>query len=75
MQCIYKAFMHLVIALIENPFNEFHTNMYNLIIFSQAESSITYYNFFSFKMNKTTKVLKENITFSRDSLFILDLFL
>lgn len=40
MQCIYKAFMHLVIALIENPFNEFHTNMYNLNIFSQAESSI-----------------------------------
>lgn len=67
--------MHLVIALIENPFNEFHTNMYNLIIFSQAESSITYYNNFSFKMNKTTKVLKENIIFSRDSLFILDLFL
>lgn len=75
MQCIYKAFMHLVIALIENPFNEFHTNMYNLIIFSQAKSSITYYNFFSFKMNKTTKVLKENIIFSTDSLFILDLFL
>lgn len=49
MQCIYKAFMHLVIALIENPFNEFHTNMYNLIIFSQAESSIIYYNFFHLK--------------------------
>lgn len=75
MQCIYKAFMHLVIALIENPFNEFHTNMYNLIIFHKQRVQSTYYNFFSFKMNKITKVLKENIIFSTDSLFILDLFL
>lgn len=59
MQCIYKAFMHLVIALIENPFNEFHTNIYDLIIFSQAESSITYYNFFHLKWTKQLKFWKK----------------
>lgn len=49
MQCIYKAFMHLVIALIENPFNEFHTNMYNLNIFSQAEFNLPIITFFHLK--------------------------